>query len=61
MLDGSPREIFKHREELEMLGLAVPQITYVVDKLRESGIPIEENPITVEEAKRAILKAMKKG
>ena len=44
-----------------MLGLAVPQITYVVDKLRESGIPIEENPITVEEAKRAILKAMKKG
>ena len=61
MLDGTPREIFKHRAELEMLGLAVPQITYVVDQLREKGIPIEGNPITVEEAKKAIWKAMKKG
>lgn len=61
MLDGTPREIFKHRAELEMLGLAVPQITYVIDQLREKGIPIEGNPITVEEAKKAIWKAMKKG
>ena len=53
--DGSPREVFSHYKELEKLGLAAPQITYIVHALKEAGIPIRDDLITVEEARTAIL------
>ena len=55
VLDGAPREIFQHRKELEQLGLAAPQVTYVLNALKEQGLPVDGRAITVEEAKREIL------
>ena len=57
--DGSPREVFAHFRELEEIGLAAPQVTYIVHALREAGFPIETDLITVREAKEAILKILK--
>ena len=55
--DGKPREVFLHYKELEKMGLAAPQITYIVQELREGGAAISADLTTVEEARDAILKA----
>ena len=60
VFDGTPREVFRHYKELEAMGLAAPQITYVVHALRERGIPVDEDITTVEEARDAILALWKK-
>ena len=57
--DGTPREVFSHYKELEKLGLAAPQVTYVTHALKEKGWDIDTDATTVEEAKEAILKALK--
>ena len=56
VFDGTPKEVFRHYKELEAIGLAAPQITYVVHKLIDKGIPLDPDITTVEEAKNAILK-----
>ncbi len=61
VFDGPPREVFLHYRELESMGLAAPQITYVVQGLRERGIPIDDSITTVEEARYAILSLLNKG
>lgn len=58
MYDASPREVFSHREELEAMGLAVPEATYVCDMLRRGGLNIPEGIITCEEAADAIARAL---
>ena len=55
MFDDTPKEVFRHYKELEAIGLAAPQITYVVQELRERGVPIDDAITTVEEAREAIL------
>ncbi len=60
MFDGTPKEVFRHYKELERMGLAAPQITYVVRQLQEHGIPIEGDITTVEEARDEILKLLEK-
>ena len=55
MFDDTPREVFRHYKELEKIGLAAPQITYIVQGLRERGIPIADSITTVEEARDAIM------
>ena len=57
--DGTTREVFSHYKELEKLGLAAPQVTYVTHALKEKGWDIDTDATTVEEAKEAILKALK--
>ena len=42
VMDGTPRSIFSRRQELESLGLQVPQTTALADALRESGLPLSE-------------------
>lgn len=37
MLDGTPKEVFSHYKELEKVGLAAPQVTYVMHDLKERG------------------------
>lgn len=56
VFDGTPKEVFRHYKELEAIGLAAPQITYVVHKLIDKGIPLDPDITTVEEARDAILK-----
>ena len=55
--DGKPREVFLHYKELEKMGLAAPQITYIVQELWEGGAAISADLSTVKEARDAILKA----
>ncbi|RKD25408.1 energy-coupling factor transport system ATP-binding protein [Caminicella sporogenes DSM 14501] len=58
-LIGSPREIFRQAAELEKIGLGIPQITYLVRKLREIGIDIRDDIFTIEEAKYEIIKLIR--
>lgn len=53
--DDTPKNVFKHYEELEKSGLAAPQVTYWCHELRQQGFDISENVTTVDEAKTAIL------
>ena len=57
--DGTPKEVFVHYKELEAMGLAAPQVTYVMEKLKAQGMNVGD-ATTVEEAKEEILKAWKK-
>lgn len=60
LFDAPPKEVFRHYQELERIGLAAPQITYVVRSLKEKGIALEDDITTVEEAKTAILRLLRK-
>ena len=57
-LDGTPKEVFAHYKELEEVGLACPQVTYVMHDLKEAGFTVDVDATTVEEAKRSILQAL---
>ena len=58
LYDDVPREVFHHYKELERVGLAAPQITYIMHALREKGLLVDTDITTVEEAREAILKAL---
>ncbi len=60
VFDDTPKEVFKHYKELEAIGLAAPQITYVVHTLKEQGVPIDSNITTIEEARDEILRLLGK-
>ena len=57
--DGQPKEVFSHYKELEEIGLAAPQVTYIVHKLKAKGLDVETDAITIEEAAKDILAALK--
>jgi len=59
--DGTPKEVFRHYKELEKIGLSAPQVTYIVQGLRERGIPVNEDVTTVPEAKAEILRLLGRG
>mgnify|MGYP002552604714 CR=1 FL=1 len=48
--DDTPREVFSHYQELEAMGLAAPQITYIMHALKEKGLPVDPADTTVERA-----------
>ena len=52
------REVFAHYRELEKIGLAAPQITYIMHDLAAKGIAVDVHATTVEEAKKSILEAL---
>lgn len=54
MFDDAPREVFKHYKELEAVGLAAPQVTYLMNELADKGWDIPVTATTVEEAAGAI-------
>ncbi len=55
LMDGTPREVFSQYQELEKVGLAAPQVTYLMHELREHGIPANVEATTLQEAKECIL------
>ena len=55
VFDGAPKEVFCHYRERETMGLAAPQITYLVHDLKAQGIDIDDDITTVAEAREAIL------
>ena len=56
--DGAPKEVFAHYKELEKMGLAAPQVTYVMNDLKDAGFNVDASATTVEEAKESILKEL---
>ena len=56
VMDGPTREVFSHRQELESIGLAVPEATAVMSDLARMGFSVRQDIITVEEAKNEILR-----
>ena len=55
--DGTPKEVFRHYKELERMGLSAPQVTYIMQEMKDLGLPVDTDVSTVEEAKEEILKA----
>ena len=59
MFDGVPKEVFRHYKELEEVGLAAPQVTYLMHELVDIGIPVDLDATTIDEAKESILNLYK--
>ncbi|APC80901.1 energy-coupling factor transporter ATPase [Clostridium botulinum] len=59
VLKGEPCEVFKEIDALESIGLAAPEVTYLVQKLRKKGFNLPDNIYTIEKAKKELLKSLK--
>ena len=59
MYDGRPKDVFAQYKELEKVGLAAPQVTYMMHELAEKGIPVNLEATTIEEAVESISNALK--
>lgn len=56
--DDTPRNVFRHYKELEAIGLAAPQVTYLMNDLKQAGFDVNTDAITIDEAKKSILSAL---
>ena len=59
MYDVTPKDVFHHYKELEAVGLAAPQVTYLMHELKEKGLDVDLDATTVEEARNSILAALR--
>lgn len=57
MLDGTPKEVFAHYKELEQVGLAAPQVTYIMHDLKENGMFVRTDVTTIEDAAEEIMRS----
>lgn len=55
MYDGKPKDVFAHYKELETVGLAAPQVTYIMHALAKRGFPVNVEATTLQEAIETIL------
>ncbi len=60
MYYDTPQVVFSHYKELEAIGLAAPQVTYILNKLQEQGFPVSTEATTVKMAAEEIWKALEK-
>ncbi len=58
---GTPAEVFRHYVELERIGLAAPQVTYVMHRLAQEGYSVDKDATTVQDAVKEILAALNDG
>ena len=58
-MDDAPAGVFEKYKELEAMGLAAPQICYLMNELKEKGFPVDEGVINLEAAKQSILACVK--
>ena len=58
MYDDVPKEVFKHYKELEEVGLAAPQVTYIMHNLKKAGLRVDENATTIKEAAREVYRVL---
>ena len=56
--DGTPKEVFAHYKELEEIGLAAPQVTYIMHALAEHGMNVKTDATTIEEAATEIMRSI---
>ncbi len=60
VFDDVPKAVFTHRQELEEMGLAVPQMTQIMSSLKQTGFDVDESALTVTEAADSIMKCIRK-
>ncbi len=58
MYDATPKEVFSHYKDLEKIGLAAPQVTYLMHDLSAKGLLVNLEATTIKEAERTILEAL---
>lgn len=58
LYDDTPKEVFRHYKELEQVGLAAPQVTYIMQALLKEGIPVNTDATTIPEARDEILRVL---
>ncbi|MDO4313935.1 MAG: energy-coupling factor transporter ATPase [Eubacteriales bacterium] len=58
MYNDTPKKVFAHYKELEEVGLAAPQVTYIMHELKEKGIDVNVAATTVEEAADSIMEVL---
>ena len=59
MFDGAPKDVFRRYKDLEVVGLAAPQVTYLMHELQEKGLDVDLDATTIEEARDSILSALR--
>ena len=57
-MEGTPRQVFARADELEQVGLDIPQVTKVALALRRRGLPIDPAVYTIEDLKAALRDAL---
>ena len=60
LYDDEPKTVFAHYKELEAVGLAAPQVTYILHELRARGLAVDVNATTIEEAADTVYAALGK-
>lgn len=60
LFDNEPKEVFRSYRQLEEIGLAAPQMTYIMNRLSEEGFPVSTHVTMLEDAKNEILRVMRK-
>ena len=58
LYDDEPRQVFQHYKELEQVGLAGPQVTYIMQALARQGMEVDTAVTTIKEAEQEILRAL---
>ena len=58
LLDGTPKEVFSHVDELKAVGLDVPQTTELIHELRKGGFDLPDDILGEEECVSALIKAL---
>ncbi len=58
LFDDAPARVFTHVAELEAVGLAAPQVTYIMHRLRQEGFPVSQDVTTISQARDEILRVM---
>lgn len=59
LYDDVPNKVFAHYKELEQVGLAAPQVTYIMQALRGKGLPVNTEVTTIPEARDEIMRVLK--
>ena len=60
MYYDTPQAVFAHYKELEDIGLAAPQVTYILNQLQDQGFSVNTEATTVKMAAEEIWKALEK-
>ena len=60
-LDGIPKDVFSHSKRLRELGLDIPQVTELAQKLNAAGINVPSEILTADECVADIIKAFSEG
>lgn len=60
MYDDTPEKVFRHYRELEEMGLAAPQLIYILNDLKKNGFDVDTDAITMQDAVETVKKALRR-